>query len=99
MIKRLKIPLSLGLTFYGIAYLTVKSLGYNSDSFMIISYLYILLAGIIGLKYEFKNYAGNSSLVSTLKNIVIVVEGEEMKLKRIFTGEKYKLKGEIEKIQ
>ena len=99
MLKKLKIPLSLGLTFYGIAYFSVKSLGYNSTSFMVISYLYIALAAIIGLKYEIGRMNLENSMLSTLKNIAIVVEGEELKLKRLFTGEKYRLKGEIEKIQ
>lgn len=99
MLKRLKIPLSLGLASYGIAYLTVKQLGYNSTSFMIISYLYIALASIIGIKYELKKISGTDSLPSVLKNIVFVSEGEELTMKRVFTGEKYRLKGEIEKLQ
>lgn len=98
MFRRLKIPLSLGLTFYGLAYLTVKQLGYNSNSFMIISYLYIALAGIIGIKYEIKKMNNSDSILSIFKNIVIVREGEELTMKRLLTGEKYKLKGEIEKL-
>jgi hypothetical protein len=98
MLKRLKIPISLGLAAYGAAYFIVKSSGFNSTSFTIISYLYIALAVILGLRYEVGNLTNSSSLISTLKNIVIVIEGEEMKLKRLFTGEKYKLKGEIEKV-
>jgi hypothetical protein len=98
MLRRLKIPLSLGLTFYGIAYLTVKQLGYNSASFMIISYLYIALAGIIGIKYEVKKMNNSDSVLSIFRNIVLVREGEELVMKRVFTGEKYKLKGEIEKL-
>jgi hypothetical protein len=98
MLRRLKIPLSLGLTFYGIAYLTVKQLGYNSASFMIISYLYIALAGIIGIKYEVKKMNNSDSVLSIFRNIVLVREGEELVMKRILTGEKYKLKGEIEKL-
>lgn len=99
MLKRLKIPISLGLTTYGIAYFIVKYSGFNSTSFTLISYLYIFLAVIIGLRYEAGSLTNSSSLISTLKNIVIVIEGEEMKMKRLFTGEKYKLKGEIEKVQ
>ncbi|MFQ3274971.1 MAG: hypothetical protein ACI9LV_000109 [Candidatus Nanohaloarchaea archaeon] len=98
MIRRIKIPLILGLTAYGIAYFIVKQLGYNSTSFMLISYLYIFLAGIIGLKYEVKKISGSNSIPSVLKNIVVVSEGENLTMKRLFTGEKYKLKGEIEKL-
>jgi len=38
-------------------------------------------------------------LQSFLDNVVVVSEGEEMKLKKLISGEKYKLKGEIEKIE
>lgn len=98
MIRRLKIPLSIGLTFYGVAYLTVKYLGYNSQSFMIISYLYIALAGIIGLKYEIKKVGKSDSVFSVFRNLVVVSEEDDLTMKRIFTGEKYRLKGEIEKL-
>ncbi|MFT4892251.1 MAG: hypothetical protein ACI8Z7_000018 [Candidatus Nanohaloarchaea archaeon] len=98
MLGRIKIPLSIGLTFYGIAYLTVRQLGYNSTSFMIISYLYIALAGIIGIKYEIKKIGGSDSVTSLFRNIVVVSEGEDLTMKRLVTGEKYKLKGEIEKL-
>lgn len=99
MLKKLKIPISLGLMAYGVAYFVVNSSGFNSTSFTIISYLYIVLAVIIGIRYEAGSLTNSSSLISTLKNIVIVIEGEEMKMKRLLTGEKYKLKGEIEKVQ
>lgn len=99
MIKRLKIPLSLGLVFYGMAYFTVRYLGYNSTSFMVISYLYIALAAIIGIKYEIKKLGGSDNFASVFRNIVVVSEDDELTMKRLFTGEKYKLKGEIEKLQ
>lgn len=99
MLKKLKIPISLGLAAYGAAYFIVKTAGFNSSSFTAIAYLYILLAVIVGLRYELGGLVGSSSLLSALKNIVIVIEGEEMKMRRVLTGEKYKLKGEVEKIQ
>lgn len=99
MISRLKIPFLTGLTFSSIALLSVKILGYGSKSFMVISYLYVILAVIIGLKYEIKMANSSDSLLSVLRNIVVVIEGEEMKLKKLFTGEKYKIKGEVEKLQ
>jgi len=98
MLNRLKIPLSIGLAFYGIAYLTVRQLGYNSTSFMVISYLYIALAGILGVKYEIKRMNKSDSLLSVFRNIVIIQEEEEMIMKRLLTREKYKLRGEIEKL-
>lgn len=95
MLKKLKIPLIAGLTFYGIAFGTVKLLGFNSESFMIISYLYVLLAFILGLKYELSH---GTSLRSMLDKVVVVVEDEETVLKSLFTGEKYRLEGEVEKL-
>ena len=94
MIKRLKTPILLGLGFYSIAFVIVSSLGFNSYSFSIISYLYIILAVILGLKYE-SNFRGP---LETLKNIVVVVEDEETHLRRLVNGEKYKIKGEIERV-
>lgn len=95
MLKKLKIPVLIGLSFYGIAYGIVNFLGVTKNSFMILSYLYILLAVITTIYHEIDRYGGFSGF---LDNIVLVIEGEEMKLKKLVSGEKYKLKGEIEKI-
>lgn len=95
MLKKFKVPVLTGLSFYGIAYGVVKFSGFNSASFTVISYLYIALGLILGAYYELQNHDG---LGGFLHNLVVVVEGEEMELKKIFTGEKYRLKGEIEKI-
>jgi len=97
MISRLKTPLMFGMAFYGISYASVKLLGYNSQSFMLISYLYIILGATLGLYYEvFRKHGG---LKDTLDSLVIVAEEEEMKLKKLFSGEKYRLDGSVEKIE
>lgn len=96
MLKRLKIPVLLGLGFYGISYGVVKFLGFTSRSFTVIAYLYIILGLLTGVYYEIQDHGGFQSF---LDNIVVVIEGEEMKLKKLVSGEKYKLKGEIEKIE
>ena len=98
MFSRIKIPALIGMTFSGIAFGIVKSFGYNSQTFLALSYLYVVLAAIIGLKYEVKKMSGNDSILSSLKNIVVVSEGEKMEIKRLLTGEKYRIKGEIEKV-
>jgi|GEM_PF-2781191 len=95
MFSKLKIPVLIGLTFYGIAFITVTFLGYNSTSFTVIAYLYIILAVILGLKYEVMH----GDTPSLLRNLVLVVEDEETRLKRVFTGEKFKIKGEVERVQ
>jgi len=96
MLKKLKIPVLFGLSAYGIAYAIVNFIGFTSNSFTAISYLYIVLGIVVGLYYEMEKHGGFSDF---LDNIVVVTEGEEMKLKKLISGEKYKLKGEIEKIE
>lgn len=99
MLSRIKIPALIGLIFSTIAFGVVKFFGYNSQTFLVLSYLYMILAIIIALKYEIKHITNSESAFSSLKNIVIVSEGEKMEIKRVLTGEKYRIKGEIEKIQ
>lgn len=96
MLTKLKIPVLFGLSTYGIAYTVVNFLGFTSSSFTILAYLYISLSIVIGIYYEIEDIGGFRGF---LDNIVVVIEGEEMKLKKLITGEKYKLKGEIEKIE
>lgn len=96
MLKKLKIPVLFGLTAYGISYGIVNFFGFTSSTFTAIAYLYIFLSISLSLYYEIEDYGGLSGF---LDNIVVVAEGEELKLKKLISGEKYKLKGEIEKIE
>lgn len=96
MLNKLKIPVLFGLSAYGIAYAIVNFIGFTSNSFTAIAYLYIALGLVIGLYYELDSHGGVHGF---LDNLVVVIEGEEMKLKKILSGEKYRLKGEIEKIE
>lgn len=96
MLKKLKMPVLFSLSAYGFAYAIVNFIGFTSNSFTAIAYLYIVLGLVISLYYELDNHGG---LQSFLENVVVVIEGEEMKLKKLISGEKYKLKGEIEKIE
>lgn len=96
MLKKLKIPVLVGMSFYGISYAVVKTLGFSSSSFTVIAYLYIALGIILGLYYETERLGGAQNL---LDRFVVVVEGEQMKLKKVFGGEVYRLKGEIEKMK
>lgn len=34
-----------------------------------------------------------------LDSLVLVIEGEELKMKKLISGEKYKVKGDLEKLQ
>ena len=96
MLKKLKIPVLFGLSAYGVAYGVVNFIGFTSNSFTAIAYLYIALSVGLGLYYEVEDYGGLSGF---LDNIVVVIEGEELKLRKLISGEMYKLKGEIEKIE
>lgn len=96
MLKNLKIPVLFGLSAYGIAYAIINFIGFKSSSFTAIAYLYIALAVAIGLYYEFDSHGGFRGF---LDNIVVVAEGEEIELKKLISGEKYRLEGEIEKIE
>ncbi len=96
MRKRPLIAVSIGMAFTGISYGLVTVLGFNSTSFMSLAYLYILLSIVLALYYELHRSFGD--IKSVLKNFAIVVEEDEKKLRRVFTGEKYKIKGKVEKI-
>jgi hypothetical protein len=82
-----------GLIIAGTAYATVKIIGYNPQSLTLILYLYILSSVILNMKTELA-----TPLKPLLKRIVIVAEGEEIKLKKLLTGEEYKINGDIEKL-
>ncbi|MFB6203981.1 MAG: hypothetical protein ABEK01_05815 [Candidatus Nanohaloarchaea archaeon] len=97
MRKEIKKGVFTGLSFAGIAFATVKFMGFSQTSFIVISYLYIIMGVVMSVS------SGEGSLRSFLDrkigNIVLVMEGEELKMRKILTGEKYKVKGEVEKIQ
>lgn len=85
-------------TVYGVltaatAYLIVNFLGYNPETLTALLYLYIFSAILINMKAELEPLS-----IPFLKRIVVVAEGEEMKMKRLLTGEEYKVNGEVEKL-
>lgn len=85
---------ALGLSFAGAGALTIRFLGFTETSLVIILYMMVVLAVVQGLKHR-----GSSSMIpSFLERIVIVAEGEEMKIKKLLTGEKYRVEGDLEKL-
>ncbi|QGA81041.1 hypothetical protein [Candidatus Nanohalobium constans] len=85
-------------TTYGVltastAYITVNFMGYNPVTLSALLYLYIISAILITAKPEIPEVS-----LPLLKRIVVVAEGEEMKLKKLVTGEEYKVNGEVEKL-
>ncbi|MFB6204566.1 MAG: hypothetical protein ABEJ75_02895 [Candidatus Nanohaloarchaea archaeon] len=97
MKEKVKKGVLTGLGFSGLAFLTVKLLGFNRKSFMVLSYLYVASGVVITIIHEKTFLKG--FLERLAGNIVIVEEGEEVVLRRIFTGEKYEIKGSLEKVQ
>jgi hypothetical protein len=84
-------------TVYGVlaaatAYIIVKMMGYNPQSLAVILYFQILTAILLTVRSEI-----TSPLMPLLKRIVVVAEGEEMKLKRLLTGEEYRVR-DVEKL-
>ena len=82
-----------GLLSAATAYFIVRYAGFNPQTLSAILYLNIITAILINMKAEVEELS-----ISFLKNLVVVAEGEEMKLKRILTGEEYRVKGEVEKL-
>ncbi len=81
-----------GLGFAAIGNLSVKVLGFNNISLMIMLYLYVVLGTVPWLTNQLSGLGG------VLEKLVLVTEREEMVMKKVFTGEKYRVKGEVEKL-
>lgn len=84
-----------GLAFAGIASFIARIQGFNSGTLMIFLYLYVVLGVAGSIKSALTRHGG---LGDFLHNLVIVVEGEEMKMKKLLTGEKYRIDGDVEKL-
>ena len=93
MKQELKDGLLYGVLTAATAYTTVMLMGFNHRSLAVLLYLYVISASLINLKSEIF-----TPLKPFLKKIVIVAEDEEIKLKRLLTGETYKIRGDVEKL-
>lgn len=85
-----------GLTFAGIGSLIAMYFGFNQNTLTIFLYLYIAQAVYKPLKNGFFSYISFSPDI--ISRLVIVAEGEELKMKKLLTGEKYRLDGDVEKL-
>ncbi len=81
-----------GLAFAGAGNLSVRFLGFNKTSLVLMLYLYVLLGTVPWLKSQL------SGLRSPIERLVVVTGEEEMVLRKILTGEKYRVKGKVEKL-
>jgi hypothetical protein len=82
-----------GILTAGLAYLVVHFMGFNPETLPLLLYIYVVSAVIINMKAEIEQLS-----LPYLRRLVVVAEGEEMKLKRILTGEEYRVNGDVEKL-
>ncbi|MFB6115698.1 MAG: hypothetical protein ABEK04_05450 [Candidatus Nanohalobium sp.] len=82
-----------GLLTAGIAFLLVNQIGYNQTSLTAMLYMFIGF----GAFFELKNSL-DLGLRDLFGEFLIVAEEEEKTLKRVFTGKKYRVNGELEEI-
>jgi len=87
---------AVGLVFTGISYLIVRYLGFRWESLTALMYLYIIMGVLMAVASELE--AINRGFTTLLDRIVVVAEEEELKLKKVVSGEKYRVKGSLEKI-
>lgn len=85
-----------GLTFAGIGSITTMYAGFNQNTLTVFLYLYIAQAVYKPLKAELFSHFNFSP--DFIHRLVVVAEGEELKMKKLFTGEKYRVDGDIEKL-
>lgn len=93
MRKRLKFGAVAGVVFAGLAYLVTYRMGFNPTSLSFLLYLYVFLGLISGFSFEDLKDSWD-----VLDRFVVVAEEEELKLKKIFTGEEYRVDGTVEKV-
>jgi hypothetical protein len=82
-----------GLGFLGVSYAVVYFHGYGKASLMTI--LYITLFACIWM--EVKDHLDFPE-INILHRIVLVSEEEKLKMRKVFTGEKYEISGNVQKV-
>ena len=92
MKRKYRVGAITGTFFSCIAYAVASFRGFNSSSFVLFLYLYVLL-GVIS-KFELEDAAG---YIESLENFTWVKQ-EEKKLKKVFTGEEYEIEGTVKKV-
>jgi hypothetical protein len=92
MRKELRNGAIYGLVFAGLTYATVNFLGFNQTSLNVLLYLNVLMGVAINVRSE------SLGLESFFGQVMVAVEDEEKKVKRLFTGEEYVVNGTLEKV-
>lgn len=81
---------AVGLSFASIAALMVNFLGLTQNTLLALLYMYVVLGVVLTV---------DLNAPDLLHRIVLVSEGEAIKMRKLVSGEKYKIKGEVEKLQ
>lgn len=89
-----------GLAAAAVVFGMVEVIGFNSYTWSLILYMYVFLALFVSID---SNYDSDvSDLIAHLRNLrskmLFVIDEEERKVKRVFTGEEFKIK-DSEKLQ
>lgn len=92
MYRKIRNGGALGVIFALTSYFLASEIGFNQSSFLIFLYMYVIVGIIASL--NFSDFEGKG----ILDRIVIVAEEEEMKMKKIISGEEYRIKGTVEKL-
>lgn len=87
MRRKYKIGAFTGTFFALAAFMFAKLNGFNSNTFLVFLYFYVLLGIVSKLNAE-----DAASYIESLENVTWVKK-EEMRIKKIFTGEEYEIEG------
>lgn len=93
MKKELKYGGVLGAVFAIAAYLIADLNGFNRSSFLYMIYLYVLLGAVSKINTDHV-----VEYVESVERFLLLTDKEEKKLRKVATGEKYKIDGTIKKI-
>jgi hypothetical protein len=92
-VESLKEGVIYGIILAATTYTVVQIMGYSHKSLAVVLYIQIMAGIILTAKSRIA-----TPLKPYLDRLVVVAEGEEMKLKKLLTGEEYRVKGEVEKL-
>jgi hypothetical protein len=79
-----------GLAAATVAGLLTRLNGLNSTTVLAMLYMYVGLGAVLSAELD--------APTDLLDRIVIVTEGEALKMRKLLSGERYKIKGEVEKL-
>lgn len=82
-----------GMFFAATMYAVIQFAGFNPQTLAILIYIQIISGILINMKSEV-----DALSLPYLKKLVLVDEGENIEMRKISTGEKYRVKGDVEKL-